>query len=120
MAVAMRDPRLSAQFWLLLSVGVLLGLMLVLDKVWQKSLADLGFVVLMTVLLGNVLLDPAKRALHPDNPVLNSGWDIKGPFFGIVACLLIASLVVSWLVSRYVLAGLAEQAGEAEEPAISE
>ena len=109
LGTAIQDPRLAAQFWLLLALGALLGLLVTLDKIWHKSVADLGFVALMVVLLGNVLLDPAKKALHPDNPVLNSGMEIKGPFFGIVACLGIAALVTAWIVSRYVRASLAEQ-----------
>lgn len=115
-AEAIKDPRLSAQFWLLVCLVLVLGLLLLLDKLWQKSLADLGYLAVMAVLLGDVLLNPTKRALHPDNPVLNSGWDIKGPFFGIVACLLIAGIVLAWLVRGYVVAGLASRAELAENP----
>ena len=93
-------------------LGLVLVLLLLLDKLWQKSLADLGYLVVMAVLLGDVLINPEKRALHPDNPVLNSGWDIKGPFFGIVACLLVASIAIAWLVRGYVRAGLANKAAE--------
>jgi hypothetical protein len=46
-----------------------------------------------------VFLDPVKRALHPDSPVLNSGWEIKGPFFGMVVAILALAVIVSWLVS---------------------
>jgi hypothetical protein len=67
-----------------------------------KAIADIVFVGVMWALLGNVFLDPAKRALHPDSPVLNSGWDIKGPFFGIVLGILGVALILVWLVSRYV------------------
>ncbi len=113
---AMKDPRLSAQIWLLVALGLVLVLMLLLDKLWQKSLADIVFVGLMAVLLGDVLLDPAKRALHPDNPVLNSGWDIKGPFFGVVACLLVATVTIAWLVRSYARKSLSEKlAVEAED-----
>ena len=112
-AEAIKDPRLSAQFWLLVCLVLVLALITLLDKLWQKSVADLGYLAVMAVLLGDVLINPTKRALHPDNPVLNSGWDIKGPFFGIVACLLIAGVIIAWLVRGYVRAGLAK--GEAEE-----
>ncbi len=108
-AEAIKDPRLSAQFWLLVCLGLVLALLLLLDKLWQKSVADLGYLAVMAVLLGEVLINPTKRALHPDNPVLNSGWDIKGPFFGIVACLLVAGVVLAWLVRGYVRAGLANR-----------
>jgi hypothetical protein len=113
-AVAMQDPRLVAQFWLLLAVGILMGLDVTLDKAQHKAFADLGFTALAAWLLGNVLLDPVKRSLHPDNPVLNSGWDVKSRFFGIVACLLVSGLLAAWLVARraaaHALAG--EPAGE--------
>lgn len=98
-----QDPRLMAQAFLLLGVGVLILLQwLVLDRRWHKALADLLFVVVMWAMLGNIFLDPAKRALHPDSPVLHSGWEIKGPFFGIVACIFLISVVLAWVVSWYV------------------
>lgn len=100
LTVAMQDPRLVTQFWLLLAVGILMGLDVAFEKAQHKAFADLGFTVLAAWLLGNVLLDPVKRSLHPDNPVLNSGWDIKSRFFGIVACLLVSALVAAWLVAR--------------------
>ncbi len=119
-AEAIKDPRLSAQFWLLMCLILVLALLLLVDKLWQKSLVDLGYLAVMAVLLGDVLINPEKRALHPDNPVLNSGWDIKAPFFGIVACLLIAAVAIAWVVRGYVRAGLAEasaqQAAEVSEP----
>jgi hypothetical protein len=98
-----QDPRLMAQVILLLAVGILLLLdWLVLEKRLYKAIADVVFVGVMWALLGNVFLDPAKRALHPDSPVLNSGWEIKGPFFGIVVSILAIALILVWLVSRYV------------------
>ena len=48
-------------------------------------------------MLSDIFLDPAKRALHPDSPVLNSGWDIKLPFFAIVAGWFACMLVGAWL-----------------------
>jgi p-aminobenzoyl-glutamate transporter AbgT len=56
----------------------------------------------MWALLTNVFLDPVKRALHPDSPVLNSGWEIKAPFFGMVAAIFAITLVAAWIVSRTV------------------
>lgn len=104
LSVVMQDPRLVATFWVLLALGVLLGLEGVLGKLWHKAVADLGFVLFAGVLIGDVLLDPVKRSLHPDNPVLNSGWDIKGPFFGMVAALFVAAMLVSWLARGFALA----------------
>ena len=98
-----QDPRLMAQAFLLLGVAVLFLLVwLVLDKRWHKALADLGFVVVMWAVLANVFLDPNKAALHPNSPVLHSGWEIKGPFLGIVICIFAITLILAWLVSRYV------------------
>ncbi len=98
-----QDPRLSAQIVLLLGVVIVIALdWLVFERRRNKALADLLFVVLMWVLLANVFLDPVKRALHPDSPVLNSGWEIRGPFFGIVAAIFAITLILSWLISRTV------------------
>lgn len=97
-SVALQDPRLMATFWILLALGALLALEGFLDRPVHKALADLGFTVFAAIMLGDVLLDPVKRSLHPDNPVLNSTWDIKGPFFGIVLSLLVAALLLAWLV----------------------
>lgn len=97
------DPRLVAQMVLLLGVAMVLLLdWLVLEKRFHKAIADLSFTVIATALLSDIFLDPAKRALHPDSPVLNSGWEIKGPFFGMVACTLGIALVLVWLVQAFV------------------
>lgn len=105
-----QDPRLMAQLILLLGIAMLLLLdWLVLENRMHKALADIAFVVIGAVLVGNLFLDPAKKALHPDSPVLNSGWEIKGPFFGIVVCILAITLILAWLVSRYVRPAPAEQ-----------
>jgi hypothetical protein len=101
-----QDPRLMAQMILLLVIGVLLlADWLVLEKRWHKALADVVFVVVMWALLANVFLDPVKRAMHPDSPVLNSGWEIKGPFFGMVACIFIAMCVLVWFARAYARPG---------------
>jgi hypothetical protein len=99
----MQDPRLVAQMIILLCVAILLLLVwLVLEKRTHKAIADLIFVAIGVALLSDIFLDPAKRALHPDSPVLNSGLEIKGPFFGIVLGILGITMLLSWLVSRYV------------------
>jgi hypothetical protein len=102
-SAVMQDPRLVAQMIILLCVAILLLLVwLVLEKRAHKAIADIIFVAIGVALLSNIFLDPAKRALHPDSPVLNSGFEIKGPFFGIVLSILGITLLLSWLVSRYV------------------
>jgi hypothetical protein len=103
LSAVMQDPRLVAQMIILLGVAMLLLLhWLVLDKRTHKAIADIIFVIVGVVLLSDIFLDPAKRALHPDSPVLNSGFEIKGPFFGIVLSTLGITLLLSWLVSRYI------------------
>ena len=88
---------------ILFGVAMLLLLhWLVLDTRAHKAIADLVFVSAGVVLLSDIFLDPAKRALHPDSPVLNSGLEIKGPFFGMVLSVLGICLLVAWLASRYV------------------
>jgi hypothetical protein len=103
LSAVMQDPRLVAQMIILLCVAILLLLVwLVLEKRTHKAIADIIFVAIGVVLLSDIFLDPAKRALHPDSPVLNSGFEIKGPFFGIVLAILGITLLLAWLVSRYV------------------
>jgi hypothetical protein len=117
--MAMQDPRLRAQFWLLIAVGVLLIVQLLLDRRLYKAVADGVFVVVMWVLLADVFIDPAKRALHPDSPVLNSGSDIQLPFFGIVASLLAMALIIAWFVARRVGSVKDEERG-ADTPGAAE
>lgn len=112
-----QDPRLMAQGVLLLGVGVLVVLhWLVLDKRSHKAIADVGFVVVMWAMLANIFLDPAKRALHPDSPVLHSGWEIKGPFFGILLAIFLMGIVLAWVVSLYVGPEAAESPAPCAEP----
>ena len=103
LVVARQDPRLTAQFVLLLGVGIVLLLdWLVHEKRLYKAITDVVFVAVATYMLSDIFLDPAKRALHPDSPVLNSGWEIKGPFFGIVAAWLALMLIGAWLIRGFV------------------
>ncbi len=101
--VARSDPRLTAQFVLLLAIAIVFLLdWLVHEKRVHKAITDVVFVGVATVLLSDIFLDPAKRALHPDSPVLNSGWDIKLPFFGVVVAWFAVMLIGSWLVRGFV------------------
>jgi len=108
--VAMQDPRLTAQFWLLIGTGVLIIVILLLDRDLWRAFADMAFVVAMWALLLPVFIDPNKRALHPDNPVLNSDWTIKLPFFSIVAGIAAIAVILSWLVAQRVRARHATEA----------
>lgn len=103
LVVVRSDPRLTAQVIILLGVAIIAVLdWLVLDSRVHKAIADLVFVLVSSVLLSDIFLDPAKRALHPDSPVLNSGWDIKAPFFGIVVSWLACMLIAAWLARHLV------------------
>jgi hypothetical protein len=103
LAVIPTDPRLSAQVILLAAViVVILADWLVLEKAIYKATADVVFVVVMWALMANVFLDPVKRAMHPDSPVMNSGMEIKGPFFGMVAAVLVFMLIASWVAASFV------------------
>lgn len=97
------DPRLMAQVYLAIGALVLVLLIgLVLEKRSHKSIADLVYVGVMWVLMLDLFLDPVKRALHPDSPVLNSEeLLIKLPFFGMVACIFALELLVGWIISRH-------------------
>jgi hypothetical protein len=97
------DPRLRAQMLLLVAVAVVILLdWLVLESRLYKAMADVAFTAVMLVLMSDLFLDPVKRAMHPDNPVLNSGWEIKGPFFGMVVAILGITVVLSWLAASTV------------------
>jgi hypothetical protein len=101
--LAMQDARLKAQVILLLVVIIVLILdWLVFERRVHKAIADVVFVVVMWILLADVFLDPVKAALHPNNPVLNSGWEIKGPFFGMVAALFVMAIIISWVIASFV------------------
>lgn len=99
LVVAQADPRLMAQVQLLvLIVGVVVIDRFLLDSDWWRALLDVAYVGGMWWLIGSVLASPEARALHPDNPVLNSALEIQIPFFAIVGCLSLAAITLAWLV----------------------
>lgn len=110
LAVAAADPRLSAQFWIMiLAAGVLVSGLLVDDRKLLAAI-DAGFVLVAGFILGRAVLGPG-RALHPDSPVLNSEeLGIKLMFLGIVVGL----AVFTWGVA---LAVKAWRSGEASAAA---
>jgi hypothetical protein len=115
LSVARTDPRLMAQFILLIGAGIVVALdWLVLDKRLHKAIVDIAYVAVSTVLVSDIFLDPAKRALHPDSPVLHSGLEIQLPFYGIVAGWFAIMLLTTWLVHLYVRPDVAEAAPAAE------
>jgi hypothetical protein len=98
--VAAADPRLLAQFWILLAALGLIALGLVVDDRRLLAGADIAFVALMWAVILRAVLGPG-RALHPDSPVMNSDEiAIKLLFLGIVASIGVASLAAAWMVAR--------------------
>lgn len=98
--VAMDDPRLVAQFWILLAALAVSALALVVDERKLLSGADLAFVAFMWSVILTAVLGPG-RALHPDSPVMNSDEIfIKLMFFGIVGGIGMAAAGAAWLIAR--------------------
>jgi len=92
------DPRLMAQFTLLIVLLALIVVQTLFDSRAMKAFADVTFAAVLWFVMGRLFLDPQARALHPDNPVLNSASDIQIPFFAIVGCIFVACVLVAWLV----------------------
>lgn len=92
------DPRLMAQFWIMLAGLALIAIgLLIEDRLWLAA-GDVIFVVFTWMVLLRAVLGPG-RALHPDSPVLNSDeLGIKALFFGIVIALAVALFSVTWIV----------------------
>ncbi|MDZ4168137.1 MAG: hypothetical protein U1E26_00585 [Coriobacteriia bacterium] len=100
LTVAAADPRLLAQFWILVAAFAVIALALVFEDRRVLAGIDLGFVTFMWVVILRAVLGPG-RALHPDSPVMNSDEIIiKAMFFGIVISLAIATLAGAWVIAR--------------------
>lgn len=100
MEAAMQDPRLVAQFWILLLGLSLIALGLMIEDRRWLAVGDMVFVVVAGFVLAQALLGPG-RALHPDSPVMNSEEiAIKLLFFGIAGSQLIAAIGAVWWVVR--------------------
>ena len=99
--VAMADPRLVAQFWIMIAgLGVLALALLIDEPLWLAG-ADVAFVVLAWVVLLQAILGRG-RALHPDSPVMNSDEVfIKLMFLGIVAGFALASFGAALAIKRW-------------------
>jgi len=102
-SVVRADPRLMVQFQLV----VLIAVLVIVDRMFEsrkiKAFFDLAYVSVLWGLMYSVLASPEARALHPDNPVLNSGSEIQAPFFGIVGSLFLAAVLIAWLVRDHLL-----------------
>ena len=101
-SVVTADPRLMAQFWVLLLGLLLLVLPLFLEKAAWVAVGDIVFNAVMWTVMLRAILGPG-RALHPDSPVWNSPeMMIKLLFVGIFVSLTVSALLAAWAVSRRV------------------
>ena len=96
--VIRQDPRLLAQFQLLVILLLVLVLQWLVHSRGVRAFLDIVYVAFFWMLLRGVFTDEAARALHPDSPVLNSASDIQIPFFAIVGCLFVASCLLAWFI----------------------
>lgn len=97
--VIREDPRLMAQFTLLLVIAAVLLFDHIVESDKWRAFGDAAYAaVLWVVLVAQVFANAQAQALHPDNPVLNSAADIQIPFFAIVGCLGVATVLAAWLV----------------------
>jgi len=100
LVVIQADPRLMTQFTLLIALVALLLIDRIVESDKSRAFGDVIFAALMWILLYvRVFANAEARALHPDNPVLNSALEIQAPFFGIVGCLFVATCLFAWLIA---------------------
>lgn len=102
-AVIREDPRLTAQFQLLMLLLVMLVLIYMFENRRLRAAVYTGYAIVMWGLLGSVFLNPRAQALHPDSPVLNSALDIQLPFFGIVGSIFVAACLIAWFWRDHLL-----------------
>lgn len=99
LVVIREDPRLMAQFVLLVLIVAVLLFDHIAETDGWRALGDLAYAATLWILMFVMVFENAEaRALHPDNPVLNSAADIQIPFFAILGCLSVATLLAAWLV----------------------
>ncbi len=92
-SVDLSEPKLQVTFWVMLAAGVVLAVDFGLGRRFWTAAAD----VLMAVTLWALILG-VRNVVHPENPVMSSGWDIKLPFFGIVGSLAAVGLLAAALI----------------------
>lgn len=99
-SVAAADPRMVAQFWIVILGLALIALALIIEERPWLAGADVGFVAVAWAILLRAILGPG-RALHPDSPVMNSEEAfIKLMFLGIFAGLFVAFAGAVWLIRQ--------------------
>ena len=98
LVVIRSDPRLLAQFQLLVILILVLVAQWMFSSRAIKASLDVTYAVIFWLLLRGVFTDEAASAMHPDSPVLNSAADIQVPFFAIVGCIFVAAVLVAWFI----------------------
>lgn len=103
-SVNLAEPRLQATFILLFLSGVVLGIDFFAARDRVSAVVDIAMAAaLWWLILG------ARNFVHPESPVMNSGWEIKGPFFAMVGALAVGALGVSALLASSVTEERAEE-----------
>lgn len=98
LTVIQNDPRLLAQFQLLVVLLLVLVLQWLIHSKPVRALLDVLYVAFFWIILRGIFTDEAAKALHPDSPVLNSATDIQIPFFAIVGCVFVAACLIAWFI----------------------
>jgi hypothetical protein len=104
------EPRLQASFWVLLALAIAIAVDILVDKPMLHSGIDIAIAL---AVWGFVFLTP--REIHPDSPVMASGWGIRGIFAGMVLTWGIAVVVAIRLWAERLKAGGAGIPGMPDE-----
>ena len=100
LSVITADPRLMAQFWILVAGFAVVALMFLLRERFWHGVLDIAFVVTAWGLIARAILGPG-RALHPDSPVMNSDEiRIKLLFIGMVISIAVALIAGAWTIVK--------------------
>jgi hypothetical protein len=105
-----REPRLQASFWILLLLGLAMAIDIMMDKPRLHSAFDIAIMVAIWVF---VFATP--RDIHPNSPVMASGWEIKALFGGMVVTWGVAVVCVIRLWAERLMIGGAGVAGMPDE-----
>ena len=88
----MGEPRLRMSFVILLLLWLSIALDIMMDKPRLHAAFDIGIMIAVWLF---VFVTP--KDIHPNSPVLASGWDIKLLFAGMVVTWAIAMFTIIWL-----------------------
>lgn len=100
LSVITADPRLMAQFWILVAGVIVIAAMFVLKERFWHNVLDIAFVATAWGLIARAILGPG-RALHPDSPVVNSDEiKIKLLFIGMVISIAVSVVSGAWAIVK--------------------